>query len=425
VAMTRLQILVVSDFYPWPENTGGRLRLAGVMRALAGVGSVDVFAVSNRQVGVAPPPEIVRFGVGPRTVSVAGRARTLWSLLAGDLPSELGARDYSAARAAFRSWARPRYDLAWLRGAESYVAIGDIVDAPIVVDLDDLEDHKLTSRLAVSRHDVDGIPARGPARGAVRWVKDGRAELRIRVDRRRWSALQHRIAREVAGVAVCSDVDRERLAVRNAVVVPNGYPSPARPVGHVAVREPPRIVFPGFFSYPPNLDAARYLVTDVLPRLRARIPLVEVRLVGRHDHRLEPLSREPGVIVTGQVPEMLPELAQADLVVVPIRFGSGTRIKILEAFAHRIPVVSTSLGCEGLGLVDHRHLLVADEAESFAAACAELLGDAGLRRALTGAAHAVYWERYRWEVIVPRIVDVARSVSVGVAARGRTTAELS
>ena len=79
--------------------------------------------------------------------------------------------------------------------------------------------------------------------------------------------------------------------------------------------------------------------------------------------------------VVGQVPDIDTELARADVVLVPIRFGSGTRLKILEAFAHRIPVVSTSLGAEGLDAVDEHHLLIADTPNAIAAACARLLED--------------------------------------------------
>lgn len=401
-----MRILVVSDFYPWPEDSGGRLRLGAVVRALAGLGTVEVFALSTRSAGAAPPSEVTRFAVGARRVTgPRGAARIGW-LVAGGLPSELHRRDYRGARSTFSAWSAGGFDLAWFRGAESHLAVGDLVDAPSVVDFDDLEDQKLSAWLTGPAADT------GVRRGAVRM---GWSRLRARTDRRRWGELQRRIAGKVHAVTVCSGLDRQRLAVPNVWVVPNGYPVPAWPVGRAEVGDPPTVVFPGQFSYPPNLDGARYLVADVLPRLRSRIPDVAVRLVGRHDQRLELLASEPGVRLTGRVPDMAPELARADLVAVPVRFGSGTRIKILEAFAHRIPVVSTSLGCEGLDVEEGRHLLVADRPADFAEACYALLHDVRLRTALTQAAHELYRERYRWEVITPRVVELATKVATGVA----------
>jgi glycosyltransferase involved in cell wall biosynthesis len=117
------------------------------------------------------------------------------------------------------------------------------------------------------------------------------------------------------------------------------------------------------------------------------------------------------VTVVGEVPDVLPELAAADVAVVPVRFGGGTRIKILEAFAYGVPVVSTTVGCEGLDVVDGEHLLVADTPDSFAAACARILADAELRARLTENARARWAERHRWEVIAPAIAGVVARVA--------------
>jgi glycosyltransferase involved in cell wall biosynthesis len=108
---------------------------------------------------------------------------------------------------------------------------------------------------------------------------------------------------------------------------------------------------------------------------------------------------------------MLPELAKADIVTVPVRYGSGTRVKILEAFAHRIPVVSTTPGAEGLGAEHGRHLLLADTAQSFADACEELLTDVGLRVTLTEAAHQLLIERHQWTRARTVINDMALAVA--------------
>lgn len=142
-----MDVLVICDFFPWPEKSGGRIRVANVVRALARLGSVDVFAIATREREATAPEEVARFGTGPRPLSRYRRVDRLRWLMSRRLPAVLATRDYGLARSAFTGWARPRYDLVWFRGAESYVALGDLINAPTIVDLDDLEDQKLESRL--------------------------------------------------------------------------------------------------------------------------------------------------------------------------------------------------------------------------------------------------------------------------------------
>jgi glycosyltransferase involved in cell wall biosynthesis len=168
------------------------------------------------------------------------------------------------------------------------------------------------------------------------------------------------------------------------------------------------VLFQGRFEYPPNMDGAQWLATAIAPHIRAAVPPAEVRLVGRPIAGVAQLH-QPGVVtVVGQVPSMEEELGRASVAVVPLRFGGGTRVKILESFAHRVPVVSTTLGAEGLDVEDGVHLLLADDPREFAAATVRLLGDPRLRTRLTEAAEARYLDRYDGRVAdegVRRLVD--------------------
>jgi glycosyltransferase involved in cell wall biosynthesis len=123
------------------------------------------------------------------------------------------------------------------------------------------------------------------------------------------------------------------------------------------------------------------------------------------------LHDPPHVIVVGRVPDITSELARADLVAVPLRYGSGTRVKIIEAFAHRIPVVSTSLGAEGLGTADGVHLLIGDDPGGMAEASARLLLDPELRKKITSEAHDLFVESFCTDAIEERIAGLAREVS--------------
>jgi glycosyltransferase involved in cell wall biosynthesis len=116
-------------------------------------------------------------------------------------------------------------------------------------------------------------------------------------------------------------------------------------------------------------------------------------------------------MVMGDVPDVRPHLADAAVVMVPLRVGGGTRIKILEALAAARPVVSTTVGAEGLGLRDGEHLLIADQPEAFARAVARLLGDASLRRGLAEAGRRVVVERFAWSSLGRRFADVCARVA--------------
>jgi glycosyltransferase involved in cell wall biosynthesis len=163
--------------------------------------------------------------------------------------------------------------------------------------------------------------------------------------------------------------------------------------------------------YFPNMDGARYLVEEIVPRLREVLGHdFEVRLVGHAPPVVQQLAADPNVVVTGFVDDLDRELNEADLVVVPLRHGSGTRLKILEAFAHGIPVVSTSVGAAGIECTDGRDLLLADDADAFAGACARLLGDAALRARVTDSAYRLASRHYDWQTIGRRIGDLATAV---------------
>jgi glycosyltransferase involved in cell wall biosynthesis len=150
-----------------------------------------------------------------------------------------------------------------------------------------------------------------------------------------------------------------------------------------------RLLFVGGLDYLPNEDGIVYFCESILPLLRASGTACSVRVVGPGaPPRVRALSRIPEVQMGGLVADLAPEYAQAGVVIVPLRAGSGTRLKILEAFSHRRPVVSTTIGAEGLELRHEEHILIADTPEEFAAACARLMEDGALRSRLVERASA-------------------------------------
>jgi len=250
-------------------------------------------------------------------------------------------------------------------------------------------------------------------REAESWARRAVATLVSEEEVRRWQRLHRQAGAVASAIVVCSRLDAERATasgVPGVAVIPNGYPDIGHPVGRTAVGSPPIVLFQGLLSYPPNVEAARLLADEVGPALRAAVPDARIRLVGAHNPDLAALHDPPRVTVVGRVPSIAAELALADLVVVPIRYGSGTRLKILEAFAHRVPVVSTTLGAEGLGAEDGVHLLLGDSVPALADACARLLTQPTLREELVDNAHRLFVERFRTDVVEERVSSLAREV---------------
>lgn len=189
------------------------------------------------------------------------------------------------------------------------------------------------------------------------------------------------------------------------VVVPNGVDtSRIQPNRRPADR--PMMLYTGRMDYRPNSDAAVWFCRSILPAILAEVPDAHLMVVGREPaDEVRALAALPAVTVTGTVPDVRPYYEQAAVAVVPLRAGGGTRLKILEAMAAGVPVVSTSIGCEGLDVEPGRHLLVADDEQGFARETIRLLKDAPTGRALSARARELAVARYDWESVGQRLLS--------------------
>jgi glycosyltransferase involved in cell wall biosynthesis len=178
------------------------------------------------------------------------------------------------------------------------------------------------------------------------------------------------------------------------------------------------LLFFGTLSYGPNADGLVWFCEQVLPRVRQSKPDVRLEVVGLDPPpRVTALGRLPGVQVTGFVPDIRPKLWSATMCVVPLLAGGGTRLKILEALAAGCPVISTTVGAEGLELMDGKHLLIADDPEEFARDVVALLESDALRHRLADAGRRAVAEKYDWQEIAPRL-EAACIQAVKQHARG-------
>jgi len=163
------------------------------------------------------------------------------------------------------------------------------------------------------------------------------------------------------------------------------------------------VLFVGHFGHPPNVDAARFLLDEITPRIGRP---VRVRIVGRAiPPELEARAR-PGAIEIGPLSDLRPALAAAVVVAAPVRFGTGMRGKVLEALAMARPVVTTSVGAEGLGATPDRHLIVADDAEAFATGVRRVLDDPALAARVGAAGRALVEARFDWDTVAAAHDDI-------------------
>ena len=410
-----LRVLCIADEIPWPERTGYRMRLANVLRGLGEVGAVDLMILHSGddeepstngkpQAYSAPVGEPVQRTAAAHVPLPNASLRGVIPWIGSGLPRRVAWRDWSSARSAVSKELSNGYDLIWWSHLDAWAAIGDVANIPCIVDLDNLEDQKiLTSRRAKERP---------PLRDVKSMIRFAIVRELDRVDIRRWRRSQRRASLQADAVIVCSHQDRIALGGEKTYVIENGYVTPENPVGHPERQVDDKggaLVFIGLQTYEPNIDGSRFLVEQVLPILLELRPDVSIRIVGRAGPDVQELARHH-VVVTGEVESVEEELASADVSVVPLRIGAGTRIKILEALAHRLPIVTTSLGCEGLSLVSGVHCEIADSAKAFAVSCDLLLSDAGKRIEMTEAGAALQGENFDWLKIRSRIAELAQTV---------------
>jgi len=252
-------------------------------------------------------------------------------------------------------------------------------------------------RLVVDAHNIDYDLARQYARtgsslarrlyAGVNWRKLRREELGT--------------YRDADGVYLCSAADERRLmdevpGARTAVI-PNGadveyyQPRPTDP--------PPdgrTVVFFGHLSYVPNVDAVIHFVHDIWPRISEAHPEARFKIIGGSPPRSLQLLAGPRIELTGFVPDLRPHLAAAMAVIVPLRLGGGTRLKIVEAMAMGKAIVSTALGAEGIEAEPGREIFIADTPEAFAGAVNRLLAEPERAAEIGKSARRLAVERYAW-----------------------------
>lgn len=437
-----VRILVLAEQYPWPAVDGYRQRLEHMIAGLARVGGVELVTIDRRPEGGGDDDVLPRTVVDASAVSAgapSGVREWFPTWVRGDMPRRVLVPDWTGVSVELRRrlGTGPPADLIWYSHVDTWFPLHRVVDevarergvAPpaAIVDFDNLEHLALRLRRGTPPRFAPGAGAAAGVRTASRWAVSRAFDL---IDERRWDRLQRECAAKVDHVVVCSEIDVRRSGCPNAVHLPNGSTAPDHfasdrsPTERSGLRGPaPTMLFVGALDYEPNTEAVEWFVRDVFGDVRRLVPDARVRIVGRGSDRVSWVADLPGVELVGPVSDLSVELDAADVSIVPIRVGAGTRLKVVEALANRIPLVSTTVGCEGIDLTDGVDALIRDDARGFAEACADLLTDGHRRLELAEAGAALFEDRYEWSGIEAAVASLAEDSVTGAQMRSRTTAE--
>jgi glycosyltransferase involved in cell wall biosynthesis len=383
----RPSILAVTSQLPWPLDSGGHLRTFHLLRALARSFRVRLVVplYSGQEEGLEV---LARNGISVRGVPMP--RRRLWHELVRACTAALRGRPYvlysrhdqPAVRAALEAELTDnRPDVLYLDHLDSTVFWTEQQATPAVVDM----------------HNVYSLLVQRAAE--ERW---GPGRLYLKREARLLDRMERRVRRAAAVLAVSEQETAHfaGLGAQTVHTVPNGVDCKtyaSLPIGRCGGA--PILLYVGAMSWAPNASAAAFLAQQVLPRVRDRFPQARLRIVGRDpSSEVQALGRLPAVEVTGTVPSMLPHLGEAALLAVPLESGGGTRLKILEAFAAGLPVISTAIGCEGLKANPGEHLLVMPR-ERFAEGILSLLSNEGIGRQLAQQARVLVREHYDWGAV--------------------------
>jgi sugar transferase (PEP-CTERM/EpsH1 system associated) len=238
---------------------------------------------------------------------------------------------------------------------------------------------------------------------------------------RKSHAYERAACRRFDHVVAVSREDRETMerayGLKSVSDVPTGVDTEFfRPRASVE-REPHNLVFTGSMDWLPNEDAIQFFTREIMPRIRERVPDATLTVVGRKPYAslVELGRRDPSIIVTGRVEDVRPYMERAAAYIVPIRIGGGTRLKIYEAMAMEKPIISTTVGAEGLPVKHGRELLLADTAEAFADAVVGVLTDEAKARSLGERAAGVVREQFGWDKVSRAFAEACRAA---IAAHG-------
>jgi polysaccharide biosynthesis protein PslH len=384
-----MRVLFLSTWLPYPLTQGSKIRAYYLLRGLAQRHEVALVSFSDREPQADWLAHLQSFCVrvevvqqDPFQTNALRRARGWFSWKpSAAITTYSAAMAQRVARVA-ANW-QPERVLALTFVMAPYAL--SLADTPRILDIDNL----LGQMLREARQATHGKIRR--LRSWLAWKKFEQYEKPL------YSGFDRCL--------VVSERDRQAVSAKlpgyagRVSLAPNGVDI-ERNQFCTAPPTPDTLVFNGALTYQANFDAMAYFLAEIFPLIRTRVPVARLRITGSvTDVPLQNLRLDDHVTCTGFLEDVRPTVSESWACVVPLRVGGGTRLKVLEAMALGVPVISTSKGMEGLETVDGEHFLVADTAEAFAAQTVRLLGDPALRARLVRNSRRLVEEHFNWLTI--------------------------
>ncbi len=397
-----MRILIITDYVPYPPISGDCIRVYNIIRQLAKDHQVTMATLTHDSDAPGAIEHMRQFCDPIITGSIKEQSKL------AHLPGIIS----------FALQGKP-LELKFLYSADFVNGIRDIVNK-IEFDIIQIEQSRMAfyldilpktirNRTVLSLHNI----AFDQYKSIYKILPGSEYKLRSWLFYKMMLQWEPRVAQRFARCVAVSEDDRRILLEANpqlkADVIPNGVDTHQyQPL--LQTPSEPALLFIGSMVYAPCVDAAVYFCQEILPLIRREYKDIHVWLVGREPAAEVRALNSPTVHVTGQVDDILPYYQRSNICIVPLRAGGGTRLKILEAMALGKPVVTTSIGCEGLDVEHEKHLLIADNPEDFAHQVIRLLQDKELAQRLCTEARQLVVNQYDWEVITNKLVDVYKEV---------------
>ena len=391
-----MHILMLSPTLPWPLNMGSKIRIYHVLRELARAGhEVTLLALAHEPYGPEDLGALKAYCHELHVIPVKNRPRSKAALksLISCKPYRVVKFESPEFKQVVAQALQKDYNILWVHfmeilvyGAQSYIR----EKRPLVV----LDQHNADERFW-ERHASEGWP----------WIR-----LFAKINLWRLRKIQASLLKRVDVILSVSKEDADFTCTRlpnpttQVWVVPNGVDIENFRPPDTAERKN-RIIFCGSMDVFMNIDAVNWFACRVFPRVRKAVSGAEFWIVGRNPApKVKVLASLPEVRVTGQVEDVRPYYTKAKVAVAPFRYGGGTKLKVLEAMALGVPVVATSVGCQGIDVTPGKHLFKEDNEEAFAQRVVSLLKDENLRRQMAKEARRLVEERYSWHAIVSNAI---------------------
>lgn len=380
-----MNILIISPFSPYPLSQGGKIRIFNIIKNLSKSNSITLAAIVNDKLHSQSEPlqqfcEKIIFVERPPKLW-----RDIFNFIFGKDPFNY-VRYFSVGmkRELERLVKLKTFDIIQIEFAMMWQYVDIFNGIPIVLDAHNIE-------FEIVRQIKNTY--RNPLR-----------KLFYIIEEKKFREKEERAWRECSLCFTVSDKERNIISSylgnpNKVFTIPNGVDL-ERFKYYPKTNMSKQLLFLGSMDYRPNLDSALYFLEEIFPIIHSKIKDVKLDIVGRELWRIQNHSSIKGVELHENVPEVIPYFRKADVLIVPLRYGAGTRIKILEAMAAGTPLVTTSKGCEGVGVTNGEHLLVADSPEEFASAVQRVIEDDNLRNSMTQNAREFVERNYSWEMLV-------------------------